>query len=210
MRKYKIPKENGDIKRYALWKNLKYILGYILYIGVMAAAFLFFLNGRHENLPEIGWWVHPVFTAAVLISGWFIFCMSRFVCDRSFSGKIVSMTLSRDFGRGLNRQAGFSIDDHTYLKIKAVNEKGKKRKVKVTLFDDGFGGYYGEGKTLIKYRGLNYPICLESEEEGNHICAVCGVRTFYKEGRMIHGEAEPKRIGDLIVCRSCGHTLIGK
>lgn len=210
MKKYKIPKENSDLRKYATWKNLKYILGYVAYLAVMAAAFVFFLNGRHENAPPLDWWVHPAFTVAVIGSGWFIFCMTRFFFDRSFSGKILSIGYNRDFGRGIDRQASFSVDDHTYLVIWVIDEKGKKRKTKVTLFDDGFNGYYKEGMALLKFRGLNYPLSLESEEEGMHICAVCGVKTYYKEGKMIHGEAEPRRVGDLIICRSCGHTLIGK
>lgn len=210
MNKIKLPKENKDLRKYAVWKNLKYLLGYLAYIAFFTFGFVFFLNGRHENAEPLKWWVYYLYPAAVLVSGWFIFRMTRFLSDRKFKGKILSMTFKRDFDRGIDRKAGFSLDDHTYVKVTAVNERGKKRKILVPLFDDGFGGYYREGDTLVKFRGLNYPLCLESEEKGNHICAVCGVRTFYKEGKMIHGEAEPRRDGDLIICRSCGHTLIGK
>lgn len=210
MHKYKIPKANADLRRYALWKNLKYLLGYIAYIALMASAFLFFLNGRHENLEPLRWWVYPVFCVAVLISGWFIFCMNRFVGDRSFTGRIVSMTFKRDFDRGLNRQAGLSVDDHTYVKITVTDAKGRRRRTKVMLFDDGYDGYFREGRTLVKYRGLNYPLCLQSEEEGVHLCSVCGVRTYYKEGKMIHGETQPKLDGNKLICRACGHTLIDK
>lgn len=210
MHKYKIPKANADLRRYALWKNLKYLLGYIAYIALMASAFLFFLNGRHENLGQLRPWVYPVFCVAVLVSGWFIFCMNRFVGDRSFTGRIVAMTFKRDFGRGLNRQAGLSLDDHTYVKITVVDAKGHHHKTKVMLFDDGYDGYFREGRTLIKYRGLNYPLCPQAEEEGVHLCSVCGVRTYYKEGKMIHGEAQPKWDGDKLICRACGHTLIYK
>ena len=210
MHKCKIPKANRDLRRYALWKNLKYILGYTAYIAFMAAAFWFFLEGRHENLGPLRWWVYPVFVGAVLVSGWFIFCMSRFVSDRSFKGRIVSMTFKRDFDRGLNRQAGFSVDDHTYVKFTVVDEKGRRHRTKVMLFDDGYDGYFREGRTLIKYRGLNYPLCPQAEEEGVHLCSVCGVRTYYKEGRMKDGEMRPEMLGDLIVCRSCGHTLMGE
>lgn len=210
MQKNKIPRENRDLSRYAAWKNLKYLLGYLAYIAFLVFGFVFYLNGRHENAEPLHPCVYVLYPAAVLLSGWFIFCMNRFVSDRRFVGKIVSMTFKRDFDRGINRRAGFSLDDHTYVRVTAVNEKGKKRKILVPLFEDGFDGYYREGGTIVKYRGLNYPICLESEEEGNHICAVCGVRTFYKEEKMIHGEAELKRDGDKIICSSCGHTLINK
>lgn len=210
MKKYKIPDENKDLRRYAVWRNLKYLLGFVLYIAVMAAAFIFFLNGRNEDLEPLRWWVYVLYPVAVLASGWFIFRMTRFCSDKSFSGEIVDLSYSRDFGRGINREARFSLDYHTYRTISVIDSKGKKRRVKVTLFDDGYDGYFEEGRTLVKYRGLNYPLCTESEEEGNHICAVCGVRTYYKEGKMKDGESVPTVIDGVMICRSCGHTLIGK
>ena len=210
MKKYTIPKENSDLRRYATWRNLWRLLGYIAYIAVLAAAFAFFLLGRHEDAEPLRWWIYPLYGAVVLVSGWFIFNMTRFCRDRTVSGVVSDMSYQRSFDRGLNRKAGLSIDDHTYVRMKIVTPSGRKRKIRVMLFDDGYDGYYAEGRTVVKYRGLNYPVCLESEERGAHICAVCGVRTFYKEGKMIHGEAQPERQGELIICRSCRHTLIGK
>lgn len=208
MQKYKIPDRNKDLRRYAVWRNLKYLLGFVAYTVVMAAAFIFFLNGRNEDLEPLRWWVYIIYPIAVLVSGWFIFRMTRFMSDKSFSGEIVSMSFSRDFGRGINRQARFSLDYHTYRIISVRDGSGKKRKVKVTLFDDGYDGYFCEGRTLVQYRGLNYPMCIESERDGAHICTVCGVRTYYKEGKMKDGEAIPTVIDGMMICRSCGHTLI--
>ena len=208
MTKFKIPEKNKDLRKYALWKNLKYLLGYLAYITVMAAAFIFFLNGRHEDAEPLHWIVYVIYPAVILVSGWFIFFMTRFVSDKSLSGEIVEMAFLRDFGRGINREAKFSLDDHTYVKMWVKDGKGKRRRVKATLFDDGYDGYYKEGRTLIKFRGLNYPICPESEAEGAHLCAVCGVRTYYKKGKMKDGEAMPKLIDGVMICRSCGHTLM--
>ena len=69
MQKNKIPRENADLCRYAVWKNLKYLLGYVLYIATLVAGFLFFLNGRHENAEPLRWWVYVLYPAAVLVSG---------------------------------------------------------------------------------------------------------------------------------------------
>ena len=208
MQKYRIPDKNTDLRKYAVWRNLKYLLGFVVYVAIMAAAFIFFLQGRNEDLKPLHWCVYIIYPVAVLVSGWFIFRMTRFFFDRSFSGEIVAMSFSRDFGRGINRQARFSLDYHTYRTISVRDSKGKKRKVKVTLFDDGYDGYFCEGRTLIKYRGLNYPICPESEGDGAHICTVCGVRTYYKEGKMKDGESTPTIIDGVMICRACGHTLI--
>ena len=208
MQKNKIPCKNRDLHRYALWKNLKCWIGYAIYIAIMSAAFLFFLERRYEDAEPLHWCVYVIYPTLVLVSGWFIFNITRFICDRSFSGEIVSMAFVRKFGRGINRQAKFSLDDHTFVRISVRDAKGRRRRTTAPLFDDGYDGYYKEGMTLVKYRGLNYPICLESEADGAHLCAVCGVRTYYKDGKIKDGESQPKMIDGLLICRSCGHTLI--
>ena len=208
MKKYTIPKENADLRKYAFWHNWWRPIAFVAYIAVLFAAFAFFVLGRHEDIEPLKWWVYPAFTAAVLVSGWFIFNVKRFFFDRNVSGVISEMSFERNFGRGLNRSAGVTIDDHTYVRMTVKTDTGKRKRIRATLFDDGYDGYYAEGREIIKFRGFNYPVCIESEKNGSHLCVVCGVRTFYKQGKMIHGEAEPARLGDLIICRSCGHTLL--
>lgn len=208
MKKYTIPDENSDLKKYALWQILWRPLAYLGFIIFMAVAFTFFVLGRHEHAEPLALWVYPVFAAVVLAGGWFIFNMTRLFTDRNVVGTIKDMGFARSFDRGLNRKAGVSLDDHTYVKIRVITPTGKKRRVKIMLFDDGYDGYYAEGRTIVRYRGLNYPLCLESEKSGAHLCTVCGVRTYYKEGKLIHGESAPEIRDGLIICRSCGHTLI--
>ena len=208
MAKYKIPEFNDDLKRFARWKNLKYLLGYVAYCAFLSVAFWFFVTGRYEDAPPLMWWVYPLYALLVLVSGWFIFCMNRFVFDKSCSGSVRSISVTRSFDRGLSRGAGFRLDFHTYIKILIVDENGKKKKVKAQLFEDGYDGYFEEGDTVVKFRGLNYPLCLESEGEGAHLCSVCGVRTYYLEGRMPDGSLIPEMIDGHIVCRACGHTMI--
>ncbi len=208
MKNYRIPKENRDLKKYAVWKNLKYLLFFLLYELFLTFAFLFYLNRRYEDAEPLMWWVYLLFGVFALVSGWLISCMTRFLFDRSVSGKIRSFRYLRSYGRGLGRQGQFSLDEHTFVQVVYLNGKGKKKKIKFLLFDDGYDGYYKEGYTLVKFRGLNYPLCLESEQEGAHLCTVCGVRTYYKEGKVVFGEAEPEIINGLLICRSCRHTLI--
>lgn len=208
MKAYKIPRKNDDLRKYALWKNLKYLVAYLLYVGFFTSAFLFFLNGRHEDAEPLSSWTYPLFAVIVLISGWVICCMYRFVGDRSVLGRIKSIKIVRNYDRGLSRTAKLSLDEHTYIRITTVEQNGKRHHVTVPLFDDGYDGYYPEGGSLIKFRGLTYPLCRESEEKGTHLCGVCGVRTYYIEGKVICGEAEPQKRGELLICRSCGHTLI--
>lgn len=208
MRSYKIPLKNRDLCKYALLKNTKRPVFFAIYIAFFAAAFMFFLNRRHEDAEALSFWVYPFFCAAVLISGWFICGMNGFVADRSFCGVIKSNAFMRNYGVDLTRNGKSSVDEHTYMKITVLDCNGKKRKIKVLLFDDGYDGYYREGGTLIKFRGLNYPLCLESEKDGIHLCGVCGVRTYYKNGKTINGEAEIEMADGCIICRSCHNTLI--
>jgi hypothetical protein len=209
MKKYSIPETNGDLKKYAKWKNTRRLLYYLLYVVFFAAAFLYYVSNRYENAEPLRWWVYPVYFVAVTVSGWFICLMNRNLRDKSFLGTIKSMNFSRNFDRGLSRKAEMSLDDHTYIKLTAVDELGKTRKVRIQLFDDGYDGYYKEGGEIVNFRGLNYPLCLDSEAEGMHLCAVCGVRTNYVEGRTVHGESVPEFRDGTMICRSCGHTMIG-
>ena len=208
MRGYRIPTENGDLKKYAVERNAKRLLGFLAYVAFFVLAFLFFINGRHETEETLALWVYPVFYGAVVLSGWILFYMTRFVFDRSFTGRIESMELTRNYDRGLNRSAGVSLDEHTYIKIRAKDAEGRTRRVRCRLFDDGYDRYYSEGDEIVHFRGLNYPLSLPSEEKGMHLCTVCGVRTYYKEGKAIHGEAQPRLIDGHVVCNSCGRTLI--
>ena len=209
MKKYKIPEKNGDLKSYAVMKNLKYLCFYILYILFFAAAFVFFINRRYEDAEPLSVWAYILFPVAVLLSGWFICCMHRFACDKYVCGRINGTKYLRDYGRGLDRRAGLAVDFHTYVKLEVIDEKGRKRRVRVPLFADGFDGYYAEGGEMVKLRGLNYPLVKESLEKGVLLCAVCGVRTFVSE-IQVDGAISPKRIGDRYICRSCGHSLIEK
>ncbi len=208
--KNRIPEENFDLCKYARWNKIKYPLLYALYVAFFATAFVFYVTGRHESFEPLKLWVYPVYALVILVSGWLVCMMPRYTSDVSFTGKIVSMSLTRNFDRGLSRNASTKLDEHTYLKMTCIDSNGKRRRLRIMLFADGYDGYFAEGKTIVKYKGLNYPICPESEAEGTHLCAVCGVRTYYKDGKIIHGEAQPRMAGDLIICRSCNHTLIGK
>ena len=208
MKKYTIPKQNGDLRKSALKSRLAPPLLYLAYVAFFCYAFWFYISRRPEDLGKLSWWVYPIFAIAVPVSGWIVLRMGKWLFDRDFCGEIKDYELVRNYGRGLSRTASTVTDFHTYIKITAVDDNGKKRKITVQLFEDGYDGYYKTGGRLIKYKGLNYPLCLESERDGVHLCAFCGVRTYYKEGKAVHGEAQPEMRDGLVVCRSCGRTII--
>ena len=123
--------------------------------------------------------------------------MSLFVTDRYASGRIKSMKTVRSYGRFLSRNGKMDVGPYNYLKVALVCKHGR-RTVRIQLFEDGYDGYYRDGGTLVKFRGLNYPLCLESEADGVHICSVCGVR--YDE--------QDRAADASLTCYTCRHTLI--
>lgn len=208
MKKLTVPSENRDLRKYSLRSIIKPPLWYFVFVALLAFSFYFYLERRPEGLGGLAWWVHLIFTLVVLLSGWFIFRMTAWCLDKPLSGRIEGQEVSRSYGRGLSRGARTVVDFHTNLKITVVTDSGKRKKITVPLFDDGYDGYFKNGSQILKYKGLNYPICPESEATGSHLCTVCGVRTYYKEGKAVHGEAQPEIRDGLVICRSCGHTLV--
>ena len=78
---------------------------------------------------------------------------------------------------------------------------GKRRKIRFQLFDDGYDLYYREGDRIVYFRGTRYPLCIEAEERGEHICVLCGVRVNEPKH---HGEREV----DTDRCEACRRSLI--
>lgn len=197
MKKYKIPKKNVDLRFYAAIRNLKRIFFYVLIVVVMNLAMLSYLDKRVAGLPPIKWWVYLIFETVVIVGGWIVCNMSLFVTDRYASGRIKSMKTVRSYGRFLSRNGKMDVGPYNYLKVALVCKHGR-RTVRIQLFEDGYDGYYRDGGTLVKFRGLNYPLCLESEADGVHICSVCGVR--YDE--------QDRAADASLTCYTCRHTLI--
>lgn len=202
MKKYRIPKVNSDLRRYAVLKQVKRAVGFAAYCAIFALAYIFYLQGAlREPLTPL---FLAIFIAAVVISGVAIFRFDRFFTDKSLSGKILSIKVTRSYGRGMTRSARISLDFHTYNRITVTDGEGRRCKVKVQLFDDGFDGYYREGETLVAFRGLNYPLSLDAESRGEHICTVCGVRCYDRD-RAAEGLIKKGEDG---LCPSCRRTMI--
>lgn len=197
--KPRIPRENGDVRRAAFMRNFNRVALFLFYAGLWAVGYLFYLSNPH-NKP-FSWWVMLIFCVTILISGYFIFNVGKFLTEKNLVGIIKSMSVSRTYGRGVTREGRFKIDYHTYRVLKIVDSKGKKRKLKFQLFDDGYDLYYREGDRVAYFRGTKYPICFEAEERGEHICVMCGVRV--KETRR-HGDRE----ANTDYCEACGYSLI--
>lgn len=203
-----VPKLNNRLIKYAKGRMFKCIAYYVTYIAFLSAAFWSFLSNRHEDAEPLQNWVLYVFIAFVLISGWWLFNISRFIFERTVSGRITQYTIKRNYGRSITRNASFIIKEFTYIYFTITTSDDKHRRIKVQLFDDGYDGYYKEGDTIVRYRGLNYPISIESESDHAHLCPVCGVRTYYNENKHVDGTWTPDIVDGLIICRCCKYPLI--
>ncbi len=195
----KIPKNTRDVRRAAFMRNFKRITLFLLYAALWALGYLFYLSNPY-NKP-FSWWAMLIFCILIAVSGFFLFDVGKFLTEKSFVGIVKSMSVSRTYGRGVTRDGKFKIDYHTYRVLKITDSKGKKRKLRFQLFDDGYDLYYREGDTVAYFRGTTYPLSLESEGRGEHICVMCGVRVI-----------EPRHHKDREVnteyCEACGKTLV--
>ena len=194
-----IPRESRDVKRAAFLKNFKRIALYLAYIAIWALGYKFYLS-YPINKPFV-WWVMVIFCVAVALSGWIFFDVTKFVRERNLEGRIEAMKVTRSYGRGVTRQGRFRIDYHTYRVLIVRDQKGRKRKLRFQLFDDGYDLYYREGDRVAYFRGTTYPRCYEAEERGEHICVICGVRVNEPKH---HGEREV----NLDYCEACRKSLI--
>ena len=196
MRKYNIPKKNTDLRRYAFRRYFARSFGFVVYVAVWAIGYAVYLGGPLAKPLEP--LAMAVFCLAVVTSGWMIFRMGDVVFKRTVCGRLISQKITRSYDRGMNRRAGASTGYNTYVNFCLLDKGEKKRRVKLQLFEDGYGLYYKEGDMIVSLRGLNYPLCIESEKNGEHICAVCGAR---RHGKDCDGSSPA-------TCESCGHSLI--
>ena len=180
-------------------RNFKRIAFFLLYVCMWALGYLFYLSNPY-NKP-LSWWMMLIFCTLIAVSGFFIFNVGKFLTERSFVGIIKSMSVSRTYGRGVTREGRFKIDYHTYRVLKITDSMGRKRKLRFQLFDDGYDLYYREGDTVAYFRGTGYPLSLESEGRGEHICVMCGVRAIE---RRHHKDREV----NTEYCEACGKTLV--
>ncbi len=198
MKKCRIPKENADLRKYAFMRNLKRLALYIAYCAMWVLAYKFYLDYSYINKPLV-WWVLLIFAGAVLLSGWFLCSMTAFASERSFSGRIESMKIYREFSKKSAMLKTAEIQMYRGLIIR--DEDGKRRKLKFKMRDAGFDGYYTEGGTVAYFRGTQYPLCFEGDEAGACMCVVCGSRNYAEWRDGVKGERPTH-------CSLCGHSII--
>ena len=191
----KIPPNNRDLKSYVLRKDMFRLFRYLLWLGIWIGGAISY-NYNHQTYPihrRIVGWRMALWVSIAAISGFLILRVWKLFTDRTCVGKIKHSGLSRSYSASDDPGAANKIDYdfrlNTKLKIETKNEK-----VKSLRFEQkrGFYQYYNEGKDIVKFHGLPYPIDLTPNAPNGFVCAACGM--WY--------ENMPTR------CEKCNHTLI--
>ena len=194
----RIPKQNKDLRRYAIKKDVLRILGYLIWLTVWYLGAHFY-NQNHQSYPAhrlvLGWklllWM--LISAAlgfVLFRVWLLFTDHTYCAVILRSGLSQSYEASRD--PGLSNALDFDFRLNTALHLQRLPSKRKKS----LHFEQklGFYFYYYEQTTIVKFHGLPYPIAVAGKhtDAPAHICSACGQMASESRER----------------CERCGFTLI--
>lgn len=188
-----------DLRAYIGRKYFLRIAGYILWVVVWIFNYLYYMQDKQrvQILPTI------LLGVFVLVGGIFLFRINACIAESTYSGTLESTTIHRNFGRGRSMDGKFSLDEYTYLKMTVRTSSGKRKRIRVQIFDNGFSGYYTDGCGIISIKGLNYPLSQKPAVSGTRICAVCGFTALPNDSGLIRPD------GTVVnSCPSCGHTLI--
>jgi len=192
---HKIPKQNRDLSRYVLKKDLLRLLGLATWLVFWLGGALLYNHNHRTYRPDqrmVGWrlglWIGIAF-----VTGFFRFRVSKSLFDRSFLGTITANQNSRGYtpsqDPGKNAVGSYDFRVHTSLRVKGP--KGGRHRIRFEQ-KDGFYNYYHEGNEILHLRGLPYPINLDPDRKCGTVCSACG--TWYKD-KVTH-------------CDICRHTVI--
>lgn len=191
----RIPRQNRDLKRYVILRDLRRAFLYLLWIAAWFGGALSY-NANHQTYPDhrrmVGWrlWLWMLIAA---VSGIILFRMWRFFTDRTFTGTILKTGLSRSYTTSDDPSAAGNTDYDFRLNtsLTVLLDNGKKKRLRFEQ-KRGFYHYYYEGKQIVHFHGLTYPINLDTEGADGYVCAACGT---WSEKLNTH-------------CDICHHTMI--
>ena len=190
----RIPKQNRDLRRFVLRRDLKGLLLWLLWVllwGTGAWAY----NANHATYPperQILGWRLALWLLAGAFAGFLLFRLRLVLFQRTLSGVLTSSGLSRDYapsqdpGRG---RASYDFRLHKVLRLRRPNGRSVRLRIEEK---PGSYLYYREGDRLVRLHGLPYPINLDADGKTGYLCAACG-RVYGKKTSL---------------CEGCGLSLI--
>lgn len=191
----RIPRQNRDLKRYVILRDIRRALLYLLWLAVWLGGALSY-NDNHQTYPDhrrmVGWrlWLWMLIAAA---TGFLLLRIWRFFTDRTFTGTIVQTGLSRTYTASDDPAAAgdTAYDFRLNTTLRAETDNGKKKRLRFEQ-KRGFYHYYYEGRRIVHFHGLTYPINLDPDARDGYVCAACGA---WSEDFKSH-------------CDICRHTMI--
>ena len=192
---HKIPKQNRDLARYVLKKDILRLFGLAVWLAAWLGGAMLYNNNHQTYPPErrmIGWrlWL---WMGIALVIGFFLFRVSKSLFDKSFRGVITENANSRGYtpsqDPGRTTVGSYDFRLHTRLRVRTAD--GRRKRIGFEQ-KDGFYSYYHEGNEILHLRGLPYPIHLDPTHPHGCVCSACG--TWYKSYQTR--------------CDTCHHTII--
>ncbi len=189
------PKKYSDLRRYVILRDVRRLACYIAWLAVFFLGAIGY-NQSHQTYPEeqkiLGWRLF-VWMMIGAILGCFIFRIWKLFLMPYRRGKVLRSGMTNTYTPGEDPGLVNKVSYDFRLKNKLLmqGENGKKFRL---AFEQKTGSYvyYTEGKTLVRYHGLPYPVDTDPTSTGGYVCAACG--------RM-----HPQLVD---VCGQCGLSLI--
>ena len=172
----KIPKKYRDLRRYARFRILRRILGYLLWLALWIGSVVSF-NLNHQTYPDhrrfVGWRLALAITV-IAVSGCVIFRLWRLITNRTLWGVIEQSGLSRSYSP--SNDPGAARTDYEFrLNTALVVRKGNGKSSRLRFEQkEGFYQYYHEGNRIVRFRELPYPLCLDPKAPHGYVCSACG------------------------------------
>ena len=190
-----IPKNNKDLRRFALRRDCLRVAGALLWTLVWIGGAVAY-NQNHQTYPDyrrmVGWRM-VLWVALATVSGILLFRLWKLFTDRSCVGTVVLWKLSHTYDAspdpGVSNRMDYDFRINTALVLLKPNGKRKRLRFEQK---NGFYLYYHEGERVAKLHGLPYPINLDPYAKNGCVCSACG--TWRKE-KAPH-------------CEACGMSLI--
>ncbi len=190
-----IPPRHQDLRRYVFKNDLRRILLYLTWILIFLGGAMAY-NHNHQTYPPerlmIGWRLVGWMAVAIAI-GFFLFRIWKFFLVPTRRGTVIRTGLAHTYtpGEEPGPRAKTSYDFRLKTTLLIRRPNGKKARLR---FEQKTGSYlyYHEGMSLIRYRGLPYPIDTDPTAPHGYVCVACG---------RIHEELQEK-------CEGCGLSLI--
>ena len=194
----RIPKKNRDLRRYVLFKTLRKLFLYALWLTVWYLG-AYAYNQSHTKYPPerlmLGWKLLFWMAVSALI-GFFLFRIHTCFTDRSYRAVITVSGLSQSYEASRDPGLGNAIDYDFRLNTSLRIKKTGRRKQSRIHFEQkpGFYFYYYENTEIVKLHGLPYPIAVSGQHPRapKRICAACGQIALDTESH----------------CQVCSHSLI--